>query len=114
MRFRLMVVAALIGAPVAAQDLPSLSEVTAEIDGREVQVSGLFGKHVRPNSRWSLQAGDGYYETTLAVDRETLNVIEKCQIGPAPSEQGCRATVAAETDIVGGKIELIVFKVELE
>jgi hypothetical protein len=109
MRFGLMVVAALIGAPVAAQDLPSLSEVTGRIDGLEVQTNGVLRYSPSPSGMWNFSTEDGLYRANLAVGREVMKVAEGCVVELFTENTGCSATASAEIAVKGGDITLLIF-----
>lgn len=93
--------------------LPELAEVVSELSGREARANGFFRSSLGSPGPIFVTEGN-YYQTELAVDRDTLRMIGECTDGSPfgiNTDPKCSAEVEAELKLNGGNLILLVFKV---
>jgi hypothetical protein len=100
-----------LAAPVSAEPLPDLFDVLTEIEGREVQATGVIGRF---GSYGPMLLIDGtYFSLVYALPREKLKAAEACKLEMLSSKEGCPATVSAEITFDGADVDLLVFDIEI-
>lgn len=100
--------AAISPAVAVGQELPSVSDVAAQISGREVSFSGEFGYyHGDP----AVRVDGKFFPAQLAVDRDTLERLRDCSMDYGPTET-CEISGQAEILVDGSQIGLIIYQVD--
>lgn len=109
MRWIVLMIA--LATPVAAEPLPDLFDVLAEVNEREVQVQGNLIKGADGSPR--LQTDSGFFSLRYALSRQNLKSAEACVgDGSIFNRTECPIRALAELEINGSSVHLLVFDIE--